>query len=184
MPLRTVTLDDMTFKSHSIINCYTPSPLLCMYNTNNSNLNDATKQGRNLQIAHFRDFLKERGEWSLMPMHAVATVECPWWIIIKKGFEAILMIVIKEQWWDVITMIIWYRKSGPNPMACSWKIQWISHIKVFWLPAKKVKGVVPTFTYPRMLLRLMTILGDIVNHHWWCHSILVRMGGVEMVRQS
>ena len=94
------------------------------------------------------------------------------------------MIVIKEQWWDVITMIIWYRKSGPNPMACSWKIQWISHIKVFWLPAKKVKGVVPTFTYPRMLLRLMTILGDIVNHHWWCHSILVRMGGVEMVRQS
>ena len=53
-----------------------------------------------------------------------------------------------------------------------------------WLPAKKVKGVVSTFTYPRMLLRLMTILGDIVNHHWWCHSILVRMGGVEMVRQS
>ena len=116
-----------------------------------------------------------------MPMHAVATVECPWWIIIKKRIwgdpddchqRAMMRCdhndhLIQEEW------------SQPN-----WKIQWISHIKIFWLPAKKVKGVVPTFTYPRMLLRLMTILGDMVNHHWWCHSILVRMGGVEMVRQS
>ena len=112
---------------------------------------------------------------SLVNHHKKKDLRRSWWLSSKSNDE------MWSQWSFDTGRVV---PTQWHALKRSWKIQWISYIKVFWLPAKKVKGVVSTFTYPRMLLRLMTILGDIVNHHWWCHSILVRMGGVEMVRQS